>query len=657
MANRRDRSRQKRPATRKPRPPKGRAAEGRRTLVEGEELYRQLFEMVSDWFWQTDAEGRFTYISPKIEAIFGVPAAVYIGKRFAETEGLIISDREAGKANLEAFKARQPYRDFVYGRKLASGRIFWISSSGGPFYGRDGEFLGYRGIAKDITAQVEADNALRESEQRFRQLFEIASDYFWETDVNQCMSYLSDNYESVFGIPASQMLGKRLTDTPGISIDPEMGKMITAALKGRQPYRDFFYSRKRGDGTTEWIKTSGVPIFDKNGTFLGYRGVGANVTTHVEAVQAARLAQRQLHDAVEHITQPLVFYDAEDRAVAFNQAFNDLNRVPNVEWPALQKIAFRGLAEWQVKAGFYAEEAQQQPVTVAALLQHYESGRPHGYHLRDGRWMLVVYRPLPGGGRIGVWTDVTELKRVEAERRTLELQLQHSQRLESLGTLAGGVAHEINNALVPVIALTQLVIRKLPEESRERHNLDTVLAGAQRSRDLVKQILAFSRKEEEPQKRSSVDVGSVLREALGMMRASLPATIRIREAIAPAPSVHGDHGQLHQVVVNLMTNAAEAIGENQGTITLHLALEPDGRHLRLGVSDTGRGMDPARQARMFEPFFTTKEVGKGTGLGLAVVHGIVKQHGGRIEVESAPGRGTRVDVILPAEAAEAGAAA
>jgi signal transduction histidine kinase len=226
-----------------------------------------------------------------------------------------------------------------------------------------------------------------------------------------------------------------------------------------------------------------------------------------------------------------------------------------------------------------------------------------------------------------------------------------------LGTLAGGAAHEINNALVPVIALTKMVASHLPEDSRDRRSLGSVLIGAERSRDLVKQILAFSRKEEGDarQRVDDIDLAAVLREALGLMRATVPTSIRFAEEIAPVPPMAGDANQLHQVIVNLVTNAAHAIGAAHGTITVGLRADDAG--LRFWVSDTGCGMDEATKARIFEPFFTTKEVGKGTGLGLAVVHGIVKQHGGRIEAESAPGRGTRFDVVFPLRAVASGAAA
>jgi signal transduction histidine kinase len=400
-----------------------------------------------------------------------------------------------------------------------------------------------------------------------------------------------------------------------------------------------------------WFKASGSPYFDRAGAFCGYRGAGAEITQQVEAEAKVRLAQRQLNEAVVHVTQPIVVYDAENRVIAFNQAFTDLHRAPDTNTPVCQGVSFRELTEWQLRFGFYATDPEVLPIELETLLSRYQSEAEHTYHLRDDRWMLVVYRELPGKGRVGLWTDITALKRAEAERRALERQMHHAQRLEALGTLAGGVAHEINNALVPAIALTKLVARKFSQESRERHNLDMAVTGAERSRDLVKQILAFSRKQDEEGGQQSADMRAVLREALRLMRATLPSSIRLEETIAAVPPVNGDPGQLQQVLVNLITNAAQAIGETQGRITVSLGPDADGAALRLSIADSGCGMNEQILARIFEPFFTTKPMGEGTGLGLSVAHGIVKAHGGRIEVESTPGQGSRFDVVLPANAA------
>jgi PAS domain S-box-containing protein len=619
--------------------------------------YRQLFDVASDWFWETDTDNRLTYLSSNVEAVLGLPPESYYGKRLAETEGVII-DPATGRMSLAAIKARQPQRDFTYSRELPNGKVVWVSSSGAPFFDKDGTFLGYRGIARDVTAQVEGERKLRESEQRFRELFEISADYYWETDDKHRLKFVSPEsfHDELYGVPASQLYGNRPSELPGVSFSPEVGLRILLAIKARAPYRDAVISIDHPSGKKRWISACAAPILDAQGECRGYRGVSVEITARIEAEAAARLAQRQLHDAVTYLSQPFAVFDAEGRAVAFNQAFADLYRTPTVNSPVHAGITIRELADWQLQMGFYAEGATEQTVDLPMLLDGYQSGREDTYHLRDGRWMLVACRRLPAEGKLALWTDITEIKRVEAERQALQEQLHHSQKLEALGTLAGGAAHEINNALVPVIALTKMAARKLPEGSRERRNLDLVLTGAERSRELVKQILAFSRKEEaRPQQ--SVDVAAVLREALALMRATVPTSIRLEEEIVPTPAISGDPGQLQQVIVNVVTNAAHAIGQAPGKITVRLGPAADGAHLCLSVADTGCGMDPATVARVFEPFFTTKPVGEGTGLGLSVAHGIIKAHGGRIEAASTPGEGSRFDIFLPVTLAQANQAA
>jgi PAS domain S-box-containing protein len=242
--------------------------------------------------------------------------------------------------------------------------------------------------------------------------------------------------------------------------------------------------------------------------------------------------------------------------------------------------------------------------------------------------------------------DITEQRRLEEERW-------RSQKLEALGTLAGGIAHDLNNTLVPVLALTKLTAKRLPEGSRERQNLMTVVTASERARDLVKQILAFSRRENG--ERTLIDMAANLHGVMDMLRASVPATIRIDAAIEPVPRLSANAGQLHQIMTNLVANAAQAIGTAMGTITIGLGMAaPDGGRewICLSVADTGRGMDSATQQRIFEPFFTTKGVGEGTGLGLSVVHGIITSLGGHIDVSSMPGAGTKFELYFPALGAD-----
>jgi PAS domain S-box-containing protein len=250
--------------------------------------------------------------------------------------------------------------------------------------------------------------------------------------------------------------------------------------------------------------------------------------------------------------------------------------------------------------------------------------------------------------------DITEKELASQRQIELEAQLRHSEKLTALGTLAGGIAHDLNNTLVPIQALSKLVMHEFPAGAPARGDLETIHQASLQARDLVRQILAFSRKQEmlsEP-----TDVAARVREALQILRASVPSTIEIIENIAPLALISADGTQIQQIVVNLVANGAYAIGSECGRVSVTLeeippqerGAEPDmPRMIRLGVADTGCGMSPEILHRMFEPFFTTKSVGEGTGLGLSVVHGIVTSLGGKIDVKSAIGEGTEFTVTLP----------
>jgi two-component system, cell cycle sensor histidine kinase and response regulator CckA len=255
-------------------------------------------------------------------------------------------------------------------------------------------------------------------------------------------------------------------------------------------------------------------------------------------------------------------------------------------------------------------------------------------------------------GMGGMLWDITELREAEERQKELERQLLHSQKLEALGRLAGGVAHDLNNTLVPILSLAKLALEDLSDGDPLHDDIATIVSASERARDLVKQILAFSRKQDI--QKSRIEPAGVVRAALHMLRATLPLNITFVERIDTVPPIFADGGQLQQVVVNLVTNAAQAIGTARGSISLELSAEARavntsrrGDVVRLRIADTGCGMAKAVLDRIFEPFFTTKPVGEGTGLGLAVVHGIVVGHGGTIDVESRPGKGTTFTILLP----------
>ncbi|OGQ98588.1 MAG: hypothetical protein A2505_01880 [Deltaproteobacteria bacterium RIFOXYD12_FULL_55_16] len=245
-----------------------------------------------------------------------------------------------------------------------------------------------------------------------------------------------------------------------------------------------------------------------------------------------------------------------------------------------------------------------------------------------------------------------------SERTHLEMQIRTTQKMEAIGTLAGGIAHDFNNILVPILACTEMVLTTEAAGSENWHNLQAVLKAAHRARELVKQILVFSREREHEV--APVQVAPVVKESLKLLKASLPSTIEVVQQLeGEGVTILADSTQIHQVVMNLCTNAYYAMREQGGILEVTLAevkISPDdsashglapGAYLVLSVTDTGSGMDPTTIARIFDPYFTTKKFGEGTGLGLAMVHGIVKKYGGDIKVYSEPGQGSSFQVYFP----------
>ncbi|MFN8651086.1 MAG: ATP-binding protein [Gemmatimonadales bacterium] len=255
--------------------------------------------------------------------------------------------------------------------------------------------------------------------------------------------------------------------------------------------------------------------------------------------------------------------------------------------------------------------------------------------------------------------DLSERRAIEQERHTLEAQLRQSQKMEAIGTLAGGIAHDFNNLLGSILGNAEMATEELPPEHQAQEFVREIVRAGERARDLVRRILGFTRQQE--QERKPVHLEATAEEVVRLLRATLPARIDlVTEVARDLPTVLADPGQLHQVLVNLITNSAYAIGEGEGRIRVVLRRLPAGSDprlpeslasrdcLELSVRDTGSGMPPEVLERIFDPFFTTKPVGKGTGLGLSVVHGIVQQHEASIHATSTVGEGTMIRVVLPA---------
>ena len=361
---------------------------------------------------------------------------------------------------------------------------------------------------------------------------------------------------------------------------------------------------------------------------------------------------------VENIPLPVFAKDRAGRYIVCNSAYKDFFGKSDEEILGLDAYAIHP----PDLAVFYSDKDEE--LLGTGTLQHYETKVRHrNGELRDGIVHKAVLRGEDGTvvGLVGTILDITERNRAEEENTRLQRQLLQAQKMEAIGTLAGGIAHDFNNILGAVIGYTEIIRDDSPPDSTLLHDLEQILLAANRAKDLVSQILAFSRQSE--MARVPLQPARMIQETIKLLRASLPATITIVADINSATlPVLADPIQFHQLLMNLGSNACHAMEDKGGTLTIALEAVrdpslPQGEHgyaVRLTVSDTGSGIPEEIRDRIFEPYFTTKGPGKGTGMGLAIVHGIVAAWGGSIVCESRPGMGTTFTITLPAtgEAAE-----
>jgi PAS domain S-box-containing protein len=508
------------------------------------------------------------------------------------------------------------------------------------------EIFGY-GI--DITERERIAETLRDSEAHLLRAQRIAGVGSVELDLDTLVARFSAEAYRIFGLdPSDEILHQEKLLTVFPEDRDRVRANIAAARNGIAAPIE--YRITRPDGSIRNIYREDELLFDKNGRAVRLIGTLKDVTELRES--EARLLRSQRHLTQAQRVARIGSFERDlltDRPYWSDECCRILGLDPGSP-PSIEAMLALIPPEDRplIDEGLAVSRAGGSPPpiefriklpdgSVRALHRESELIRDH-----DGRPVTML----------GVLRDVTEIRFAERRRDELEAQLRHAQRLDAIGTLASGIAHDLNNTLVPVTALVPMMMRRSAPESRDHRDLEILAMAGNRARRLVQQILQFCRAEQ-PEKQS-IKLSDQLREVLAMMRSTLPATIRIEEQIDDVPEIFGDPGQLYQVFLNLITNAAYAIGIAPGKIVVGVTEEaatPDrglpAQTIRVSVMDSGCGMPEDLRSRVFEPFFTTKPVSEGSGLGLSVVHGIVTSHGGRIAVDSKVDVGTRFDVYLP----------
>ena len=584
---------------------------------------------------------QFRYVSPLLARLAGRPAE-FFDHPFKWAEVIHTLDREGYRASLRRLLTGGPEVDQEYRVRTADGAIRWVRDRLQVVRDSANRPVRIDGCLTDVTERHEAEEELRLSEERFRTLVEKSRDGILLVDERGVVRYTAPAFKMILGHAAADVVGRAVFDFIHPDDLPIARKAFARCLERPGEDVSSSFRARAADGAMRVIELNTVNRLDDPGV----QAVVVNYRDVTERETAARALARQhalLEGLFASVPDVIVYKDRDGRTLGGNPAFAAFAGRP------INELIGRHCTE------FFAEEwAKRVVVAERAVLATGETQRGQEWvTYPDGRKVLldIAISPLKGDdsatiGLIITGRDVTEQNRLEEE-------LRQGHKMEAVGRLAGGIAHDFNNLLTVILGNLELLRSGSADAADAADLLTATDRAARQAADLTKQMLGFARRQ--PLRTTTVDLNALVRDALALLRRGTDPrfTVDFRPTDDLRP-LAADPVQVQQVIMNLCLNARDAM-PNGGTLTLETAntdsVAPDGggrrEFVRFSVTDTGVGMTDEVRAKIFDPFFTTKGVRQGTGLGLAVVYGVAKAHGGRVEVASASGIGSRFDVYLP----------
>jgi len=738
--------------------------------------FRDLAETTSDWIWETDLKGMYTYSNHKVTEFLGYEPEELIGKTPFDLMPIDESERVSDLFN--TFLSSQSSFESMENVNIhKNGSHVVLETSGVPIFDNEGGLLGYRGIDRNITHRKNVEEDLRNSEAKHKALVKNIPGMVYRASPDWSAEIISGSAD-ISGFTEKEMNTKEKNWLSIIHHD-DIEKVFEEGSKLSQVQKNLVqrYRIITKEGDIRWVEDSKASIFSEKGDFIGIDGIVFDITKRKRAEEALKEGEKKYRNLYNNaqvglartsirtgkvltcndkMAQIFNYENTDDfiNEYVFSENYVDpkvrelmLNKMKtyellnNVEaeyygkdkskvWvrfdtrffpdkgymedvvvditesrigeEALRESENRfrdislSMADWiwetnkdtkltyisqSIKdvLGYSPEELigktpfdlmpEDESLRIKEIVSKLISKSENIKDLenwnvhKEGRKLFMLTNAIPIIDNKGNVKGYRGINKNITSQRKLEAQLQQAQKMESIGTLAGGIAHDLNNILFPIVGYSEMLLEDISEESPFRDSLKKIYNSSLRAKDLVNQILTFSRQETNELK--SIKVQSIIKDALKLMRSTIPTTIKIKSYIkADCCEIKADPTQIHQIVMNLTTNAYHAMEENGGELKVNfkeiefgeqdltdLELKP-GIYNCLIVADTGVGMDKDLTDKIFDPFFTTKERSKGTGMGLSVVHGIVKNMDGAIHVYSEPGKGTEFHVYFPLAHAE-----
>jgi len=622
-------------------------------LRQSERKYRELVETASSVILTWDTAGNITFINNFGERFFGFSKEELLGKNVV---GTIVPQTETSGRDLAQLMEgirRDPdgFKDNENENITKDGRRVWVRWANKAIVDEQGSVVGILSIGNDITERKRAE----EEKDRLAKAVSIVTEGIAMTDEKDRFIYLNDAHASTYGYLQSELVGKTWRDITPSGLVPLIEKEISRTLHSRDI--GVWSGECPGlckDGTVISAEVTATARWDEKGEYLGHICVVRDITERKRVEEKLRESEERFRDLFENATDLIQIVSPEGRLLYVNRSWRETLGYSEGE---IRRLSLPDIIDSECDEHCKATFGR---ILSEGGVENFETV----FIAKDGRKVF-----LEGSGRCKyegenpesvrcIFRDVTFRRAAEENRARLEAQLLQAQKMEAVGQLAGGIAHDFNNMLTAIIGYASLLEAKLGTDSPLKPYVDQILSSSEKSANLTSQLLAFSRKQIMSPK--EIDLNELIKGMEILLKRLIGEDVEFKIRFTDKHlTTMVDRGQIEQVLLNLCTNARDAMPHGGllviGTDVLELDeksiriydLDQPGRYALISVSDTGHGMEEMTRERIFEPFYTTKEIGKGTGLGLSIVYGIIKQHNGNITVYSEPRKGTTFKIFLP----------